>query len=115
VACDATGQYVAALSTESPAAFFHSQNYGNTFNTTTPWAEGTPLYTVAIAANAPNYVAVGGQDALYISTNTGQTFKTIMPVTDMNGWIWIVLSLYWTIFLCPFTRSIWLHTSLSIE
>ncbi len=84
VACDATGQYVAAtsqyVSSSAPASIFLSQDYGNTFSQTFS-PNGTTSNDIAIAANAPNYLVIVGTNGITTSTDFGLTFQqaTIVP------------------------------------
>jgi photosystem II stability/assembly factor-like uncharacterized protein len=93
IACDATGQYVAAISVQHPASYlYRSSDYGQYFNTSSsnPWFSTATLSDVAIASNAPNYLAVTGYGGIYTSTNGGQSFTLISP--QSNTWYNIVLS-----------------------
>ena len=90
VSTDATGQYIAGTST-SPAALYLSQDAGATFYQAASPTGSNGAYQVAIASEAPNYVAVGGANCLAASSDYGNSFQCVSPA-GMYYWTSVALS-----------------------
>ncbi len=92
IACDASGQYVAAY-TGYLNQVFVSQDYGVTYTQTFSYLYSyEELGNVAIAANAPSYMAVTGYDGIYASTNTGSSFTLVPSTANIYNWAGVTLS-----------------------
>jgi photosystem II stability/assembly factor-like uncharacterized protein len=75
---DATGTYLTAAQEpsspiyNSPQMIYYSMDGGTTWQASTAPAVG--YYCIASASSAPNYVVAGSLNAIYVSTNYGQSF-----------------------------------------
>lgn len=75
VSMSGNGQYVATVTTSQ--AILISSNYGKTFTTANaPNATFYTLNRIAIASSAPQYMIVGNDYGVYVSTNYGTYFAT---------------------------------------
>ena len=95
IACDATGQFVAALS-QYPNTVYLSQDYGTTYSSyfaTYYYGDANAEFgSVVIASDAPNYIAFTGQYGIYVSNTTGASFGVVPSTTSVANWLDLAIS-----------------------
>ncbi len=93
VAMSGTGKYVTAISTN---AVYVSSDYGQVYTTATIPTNITTITNgyIAIASNAPQYMLMGYDDGLLVSTDYGVSFSTMTTTSPplIVGWVPVTIS-----------------------
>ena len=96
VSTDASGQYVALLAQYSNQMVYLSNNYGESYDLSLSLPYNFELYNglgaIAIASDAPNYIAFTSNDGIFVSNNTGASFTQVPSTASLYNWIGLAMS-----------------------